>query len=159
VARHEVPVLFYDDLAVGDEWESPSRTVTESDVVTFAGLSGDFNPLHMDHQAAHHGPFGRPVAHGLLGLAIASGLTSYSPRVATLAFLAITDWKFLYPIAFGDTIRVITRVDALEPRSRGRRALVTWYRRIVNQDGKTLQEGHTQTLVRGRSATDRSVET
>jgi acyl dehydratase len=158
VARHEVSLLFYDDLAIGDEWESPARTITESDVVTFAGLSGDFNPLHMDHQAAREGPFGRPVAHGLLGLAIASGLTSHSPRVATMAFLTITDWKFLYPIAFGDTIRVISRVDALEPRSRGRRAVVTWHRRLVNQDGKTLQEGRTQTLVRGRLAKERPGE-
>jgi 3-hydroxybutyryl-CoA dehydratase len=151
VARHEVSALFFDDLAVGDEWESPCRTVTEADVVGFAGLSGDFNPLHMDHEAARRGPFGKPVAHGLLGLAIASGLTSQSPRVETLAFIAIKEWKFLRPIAFGDTVRVITRVDALERRSRGRRGVVTWHRRLVDYQGKALQEGLTQTLVRGRT--------
>jgi len=150
VARHVVSALGFDDLAVGDEWESPGRTVTEADVVGFAGLSGDFNALHMDHESARHGPFRKPVAHGLLGLAIASGLTSHSPRVETMALLAIIEWKFLRPIACGDTIRVITRVVALEPRSRGRRGVVTWHRRLVDVQGQTFQEGLTQTLVRGR---------
>ena len=96
---HAQHALAFDDLTVGDEWESPRRTVTEADVVGFAGLSGDFNPLHVDHESARDGPFGQPVAHGLLGLSIASGLTSHSPLVATQAFLAILEWKFLAPIA------------------------------------------------------------
>jgi acyl dehydratase len=150
VARQVPPSLFFNDLAVGDEWESPCRTVTEADVVGFAGLSGDFNALHVDHEAARRGPFRKPVAHGLLGLAIASGLSSHSPQVATLAFLQIKEWKFLLPIYFGDTVQVITRVDSLESRARGRRGVVTWHRRLVNQEGKTLQEGLTETLVRGR---------
>lgn len=152
MAMHALPVLTFDDLAVGDEWESPSRTVTEADVVAFAGLSGDFNPIHVDHHAASLGAFGRPVAHGLLGLAISSGLTSQTPRVATLAFLAILEWNFVRPIAFGDTIHVLTRVEAIEPKSRGRRAEVTWRRTLVNQDGATVQEGRSRTLVRGKSA-------
>jgi acyl dehydratase len=150
VSRKEIPALFFDDLAVGDEWESPRRTVTEADVVNFAGLSGDFNPLHVDHHHAQRSAFRKPVAHGLLGLSIASGLVSNAPRVETMAFLAILEWTFLQPIAFGDTIQVITRVEALEPRARGRRGVVTWRRRIINQDGVILQEGKTQTLVRGR---------
>jgi acyl dehydratase len=68
-----------------------------------------------------------------------------------MAFLQIKEWKFLHPIQFGDTIRVITRVQALEARSRGRRGVVTWHRRLVDQKGKTLQEGLTQTLVRART--------
>jgi acyl dehydratase len=150
VARHRIATLGFDDLAVGDEWESAGRTVTESDVVRFAGLSGDFNAIHTDHEQARRSPFGRPIAHGLLGLSIASGLASHAPRVDTLAFLTILDWKFLHPIAFGDTIHVITRVVSLSPRSRGRRGVVTWHRRLVNQHGQTLQEGTTQTLVRSR---------
>jgi acyl dehydratase len=150
VTRHALPCLTFDQLAVGDEWESPRRTVTEADVVAFAGLSGDFNPIHMDHHAARTGPFGKPIAHGLLGLALASGLTSNAPRVDTMAFLAILEWKFVSPIALGDTIHVITRVVSLEPRSRGRRGVVTWNRQVIDQHGKVLQEGLTQTLVRGR---------
>ena len=150
--RQPNPILSFDDLSVGDEWESPHRTVTETDVVNFAGLSGDFNPIHVDHDSARKGPFRRPVAHGLLGLAIASGLTSSSPRVDTVAFLAILEWKFLQPIAFGDTIHVVTRVVAVEPRARGRRGLVTWARTLINQDGEVVQEGTTQTLVRSRAS-------
>ncbi len=151
MARHEISTLNFAELAVGDEWESPRRTVTEADVVAFAGLSGDFNPLHMDHEAARDGPFGKPVAHGLLGLAIVSGLGSQAPRIATLAFLAILDWRFLEPIGFGDTVHVLTRVEALEPKARGRRGVVTWRRSLINQHGVVVQEGRTQTLVRGSS--------
>src|SRR5271156_5833203 len=66
VTRHTWSIRTFDDLVVGDEWERPRRTVTETDVVLFAGLSGDFNPLHVDHVAARENPFGRPVPPGLL---------------------------------------------------------------------------------------------
>jgi 3-hydroxybutyryl-CoA dehydratase len=148
VARHPCSILAFNDLVVGDEWESPGRTVTETDVVLFAGLSGDFNPLHIDHDSSEKGPFGRPVAHGLLGLAMATGLISQAPRIDTLAFLSILEWKFLLPILFGDTIRVVSRVESLEPQARGRRGVVTWYRYILNQNAQKVQEGRTQTLVR-----------
>jgi 3-hydroxybutyryl-CoA dehydratase len=150
VTRHHWDVLAFDDLVLGDEWESPARTVTQTDVVNFAGLSGDFNPLHCDHVSSAKGPFGRPVAHGLLGLAIATGLISHAPRVDTLAFLAILEWRFLLPICFGDTIKVVSRVEALEPQARGRRGIVTWSRQILNHQGQIVQEGRTQTLVRGK---------
>src|SRR4051812_14479053 len=152
VTRHAFEVLVFDDLVLGDEWESPARTVTEADVVLFAGLSGDFNPLHSNHELSKSGPFGRPVAHGILGLAIATGLITHAPRMETLAFLAILEWKFIAPIGFGDTIRVISRVEGLQAQARGRRGIVTWHRRVLNQDSITVQEGRTQTLVRGRPA-------
>jgi acyl dehydratase len=158
VSRQVKLTLVLEDLEVGDEWESPCRTVTEADVVNFAGVSGDFNSIHMDHHTAARGPFRRPIAHGLLGLAIASGLAASSPQVDTVAFLAINDWKFLRPIFFGDTIHVMTRVLSTEPKSRGRRGIVTWYRRIVNQDGVTVQEGTAQTLVRARARGGRGDE-
>lgn len=152
MTRHRATVLGYDDLAVGDEWETAGRTVTAADVAAFAGLSGDFNPLHVDHAwAAAEGPFGKPVAHGLLGLAIASGLASTTPRVETLAFLAILEWRFLLPVAFGDTVRVVATVESIEPQARGRRAAVVWRRRLLNQDDRVVQEGLIRTLVRART--------
>ncbi|MGC8639305.1 MAG: MaoC/PaaZ C-terminal domain-containing protein [Isosphaeraceae bacterium] len=154
--RESLDVLTFDDLTVGDEWETPGRTVTETDVVLFAGISGDYNPLHCNHNMASKGPFGRPVAHGLLGLAIATGLLSTAPRIDTLAFLSILEWRFILPIAFGDTISVVSRVEALEVQARGRRGVVTWHRQIKNQDGRVVQEGKTQTLVRGRTQTPTS---
>lgn len=150
MARRNAPILYFDDLSVGDEWETPARTVTEADVVNFACLSGDFNPIHVDQAFASKGAFGEPVAHGLLGLAIASGLGSNHPRVDTMALLAIQDWNFLQPIAFGDTIHCLTSVVSLEPTARGKRGIVTWRRQIVNQLGKAVQEGRYQTLVRSR---------
>ena len=150
MTRHSLDVLSFDDLVVGDEWESPGRTVTETDVVLFAGLSGDYNPLHSNHDLSKSGPFGRPVAHGILGLAIATGLISHAPRVDTMAFLAILEWRFLLPIVFGDTIKVISRIEALESQARGRRGIVTWHRHILNQNAQVVQEGRSQTLVRGK---------
>ncbi|GAC1463339.1 MAG: MaoC/PaaZ C-terminal domain-containing protein [Isosphaeraceae bacterium] len=152
--RREMTTLVFDDLVVGDEWESPRRTITEADVVNFAGISGDFNPLHMDQEFARQNAFRTPVAHGLLGLSVASGLSSHAPRVDTLALLAILEWKFLQPIKFGDTLGVITRVEALERKAHGRRGVVTWHRKIVNQEGCIIQEGVTQTLVGNRKDPD-----
>lgn len=145
--RQSNPILYFDDLAIEDEWESPRRTVTEADVVAFAGISGDFNPIHMDHEAARSGPFQKPIAHGLLGLAMASGLGSSAPRAATVAFLAIQEWQFLKPIFFGDTIRVLTKVIALDRRPNGRRGTVTWERLLLNQNDDHVQRGRYQTIV------------
>jgi acyl dehydratase len=144
--------LSLEDLEAGLSWTSPGRTVTESDVVAFACLSGDFNPIHVDESFAQGTPFRTRVAHGLLGLALSSGLASHAPRVDTIAFLGILEWNFLHPIFFGDTIRVESRIERVEPRARGRRGVVTWVRTLRNQDGKVVQEGRTQTLVRGRGA-------
>jgi acyl dehydratase len=149
MARRELEALGLSDLAPDDEWESPGRTVTEADVTAFAALSGDFNPLHVDHDFAARGPFRRPIAHGLLGMAILSGLASQSPRVKTVAFLGIREWNFREPIVFGDTVRVISRIASIEPRPSGRRGVVTWHRRLVNQRGEVVQEGTVITLVQG----------
>ncbi|GIW86784.1 MAG: monoamine oxidase [Isosphaeraceae bacterium] len=149
-------ILLLGDLRPGDQWRSPGRTITQADVVAFAGISGDFNPIHMDHEFAQSTPFGKPIAHGLLGLAIASGLGSHSPRVDTVAFLQILEWKFLEPIYFGDTVHLISRVVSVEPRGVGRRGVVTWHRQLVNQRGRVVQEGQAQTIVRSAPAPQRN---
>ena len=142
--------LYFDDVTVGQDWESQGRTVTESDIVGFAGLSGDFNAIHMDHEFAKTTPFRRPIAHGLLVFSIGSGLGLFNPPVRTLAFLSIRAWHFRGPVFIGDTIRLRTRALEKEARARGRRGLVTWLRQIINQEGKVVQEGETITLVEGR---------
>jgi 3-hydroxybutyryl-CoA dehydratase len=136
---------------VGQEWTSPGRTVTETDIVNFAGISGDFNPIHIDHEFARSTPFGKPIAHGLLGFSIASGLGQQYPPMRTLAFLSIREWHFREPIFPGDTIHVRCKVLTKETKARGRRGVVAWQRQVVNQAGKIVQEGITETLVQGRA--------
>ena len=142
--------LFFDDLQLGQEWESTGRTITEADIVNFAGLSGDFNPIHVDHEFAKTTPFRRPIAHGLLVFSVGSGLGVMCPAMRTVAFMMVREWTFKEPVFIGDTIRLRTRVLEITPRGRGRRAEVAWYRGIVNQEGKTVQDGVLVTLVEGR---------
>jgi acyl dehydratase len=144
--------LYFDDVEVGQQWESLGRTITETDIVNFAGISGDFNPIHMDHEFAKTTAFRRPIAHGLLVFSAASGLGLYSPPMRTLAFLRVNEWLFKGPIFVGDTIRVRGAVLSKEVRARGRRGEITWQRQIINQVGKVVQEGVTVTLVEGRAA-------
>src|SRR5437660_12746575 len=103
---------YFDDIQVGEEYESPGRTVTETDIVLFAGLSGDYNVLHTDAEFMKSSIFGERIAHGLLGLAIQAGLfTRAAQPYATLAFLGLR-WKFRGPIKIGDTSRVHAKVSA-----------------------------------------------
>jgi 3-hydroxybutyryl-CoA dehydratase len=144
--------LYADDVEVGQEWQSLGRTITEADIVNFAGLSGDFNPIHLDHEFARSTPFHRPIAHGLLVFSVGSGLALYIPPMRTLAFVGIRDWQFKGPVFIGDTVHVHTKIVEKEVRARGRRAVITWFRQIINQEGKVVQEGVTQTIVEGRGA-------
>ena len=138
--------LYFDELQVGQKWHSPARTVTETDVVNFAGLTWDFDPLHTDHEFARQTPFRQPIAHGLLGLSFLAGLSSTAPRIRTAALVAVTDWKFLKPIFFGDTVHVVTEVTEKRPNGR-RTGRVLWKRQLVNQKGEVVQEGTIETLV------------
>jgi acyl dehydratase len=142
--------LYFEDVEIGQEWESLGRTITETDIVNFAGLSGDFNPIHIDHEFAATTPFRRPIAHGLLVFSVASGLGLYSPPMRTLAFLGIREWHFRDPVFVGDTLHALSKVLNKEVRGRGRRGEITWQRQIINQDRKVVQEGVTRTLVEGR---------
>ena len=100
--------LYFDDLEVGQEWASGGRTVTEADIVNFAGFSGDFNPIHIDHEFAKTTPFRRPIAHGFGVFCIASGLGVNSPPVRTIALLRVNVWNFILPVFAGDTMRSVT---------------------------------------------------
>jgi 3-hydroxybutyryl-CoA dehydratase len=150
--------LFFDDVEIGQEWLSPGRTVTETDIVNFAGLSGDFNPIHVDHEFAKTTPYHHPIAHGLLILSISSGLALHHPPMRTLAFVSVRAWQFKGPVFIGDTIRVRTRVLEKEVKARGRRGRIAWERTILNQEDKVVQEGITETLVEGRAARNQKLE-
>ena len=143
--------LFFDDVEIGQEWLSLGRIVTQADLVNFAGISGDFNPIHLDHEFAKTTPYRQPIAHGLLVWSIASGLGLYAPPMRTQAFLSVKEWHFREPVIVGDTIRSWSRVAVKEERARGRRGVITWERRILNQTDKVVQEGTVLTLIEGRA--------
>jgi acyl dehydratase len=142
--------LYFEDLEVGQEWQSHGRTVTEADIVNFAGLSGDFNPIHVDHEYCKSSPFRRPIAHGLLVFSIGSGLGTTTPLVRTLAFLSVRHWQFRGPVFIGDTISIRGKVIEKHLRGRGKRGEIVWQRTILNQDNKIVQEGVLVTLVEAR---------
>lgn len=144
--------LGFDELEVGDSFVSAARTITQAEVTLFAGISGDFNPIHMDHVHAAEGPFRQPIAHGLLVLSVASGLGIQAPKTNTLAFLGIENWEFVKPVLFGDTIHVRNTVTGLEVRSRGRRGIVTWTKEVLNQKGQVVQKGTTRTMIASKHA-------
>jgi acyl dehydratase len=141
---------YFEDIAVGEEYESPGRTVTETDIVLFAGLSGDYNILHTDAEFMKQSIFGERIAHGLLGLAIQAGLfTRATPAYATLAFVGLR-WRFKGPIKIGDTIRVLAKVVAKKETAKPDRGLITLERQVLNQRGEVVQEGETDMMVERR---------
>lgn len=150
--------VFWEDLDVGVGGRSPGRTVTEAEVVAFAGLSGDFNPLHTDAEYARaHSFAGERVAHGLLGLSIASGLFTRTLlgaalREQVLAMLSL-EWSFVGPIRFGDTVALDFAVAARRETSKPDRGIVTIERTLVRLDDDALvQRGTTTLLVARRPA-------
>src|SRR2546428_10512831 len=124
---------FFDEIQIGEEYESPGRTVTETDIVIFAGLSGDYNILHTDAEFMKSSIFGERIAHGLLGLAIQAGLfTRAGQPYATLAFVGLR-WKVKGPIKIGDTIRLRAKVIGQKETPKPDRGLVTLQRSVLNQ--------------------------
>jgi acyl dehydratase len=141
---------YFDDIAVGETYESPGRTVTESDIVLFAGLSGDYNILHTDAEYMKQSIFGERIAHGLLGLTIQSGLFARTTQPFAAVALAGLRWRFKNPIKIGDTIRVIAKVTAKKEGDKPDRGLITLERRVLNQRGEVVQEGETDVMVERR---------
>jgi len=135
--------LYFDDFEEGQKFVSPGRTILESDVMQFAGLSMDFNPLHTDHEFAKGTVFGRPIAHGFLGLCIASGLT-YRMGIfneTAIAFLGIKEWTIKAPIFFGDTVHVEVIIKEKRKTSNPGRGIIVRDTKLVKQDGTVVQEG------------------
>ena len=141
----------YADLHVGMAFRSPGRTITDADLVAFAGLTGDYSELHTSDVYAKSSEFGRRVAHGMLGLAYAHGLMwarTGELRETAVAFLGIDDWRFVGPIFVGDTIFVNYRIAELrDSKSRPLQAIATFDVEVVKQDGSVVQRGRKALLV------------
>ncbi|GAB7538300.1 MaoC/PaaZ C-terminal domain-containing protein [Burkholderia sp. 22PA0099] len=135
----------FDDLYVGMTFRSPGRTITDADLVGFAGLTGDFSELHTSDVYAKHSQFGRRVAHGMLGLAYAHGLMwarTGELRETAIAFLGINDWKFAAPLFVGDTMFVNYTIRELrDSKSKPTQAVALFDVEVVNQSGEVVQRG------------------
>ncbi len=143
---------YFEDLEVGQEWLSAGRTITEADIVNFAGVSGDFNPFHVNEEFARTNVYGGRVAHGVLSLAIAVGLfVSNGPCEGTILGLVGIDARFTAPIRPGDTIRVNYCVAKLLPGEDPRMGVAIFNGEIYNQDGEKRVYGHIKALVLRRT--------
>ncbi|MCS7178360.1 MAG: MaoC/PaaZ C-terminal domain-containing protein [Anaerolineae bacterium] len=142
---------YFEDIAIGEEIESAPRTITEADILAFAELSGDTNPLHIDPEYARTTIFGERIAHGLLGLSVASGLAWQTGLIegTAEAFIGL-DWKFRAPIRIGDTVRLrmVTTQKREMPHLGG--GLVTLSATLLNQRDEVVQKGTWTVLVRAR---------
>ena len=145
--------LYFEEFEEGLELETRGRTITETDIVNFAGLSGDYNPMHTNAQFAAQTPFGQRVAHGLLGLSVASGL-SYQMGFLEGTVIAFTglEWKFREPVLIGDTIRAQVKVTKRREMKAAGGGFVTFDIKVVNQDNKITQKGEWTVLVASKPA-------
>lgn len=143
--------LHYEDFEVGYSMKTIGRTITETDIVNFAGLSGDFNRIHTDAVYAAKDSFGQRVAHGMLVQSIATGLAVQSGIMegTVLAFRELT-CKFSLPIFIGDTVHVVLEViDKKLFRRLGGGNIVIKYA-VMNQDEKAVQRGEWVMLIKSR---------
>lgn len=131
----------FDQFNVGDTFVCQSRTVTEADVVNFAGISGDFNPLHTDEAYGKTTPFGGRIAHGVLVLAIGTGqINQLGIFEGTTLALLQQSIKYVGAVKFGDTIHLESKVAEKKESSKPDRGILTLENKIINQDGKAVIE-------------------
>ena len=138
--------LYFEDFHVGQKFVTKARTITETDIINFAGVSWDHNQLHTDAEYAAGTPFGRRIAHGLLGVVAHAGLSYQLTEESILALLELK-WKFHLPICIGDTIHVEQKVKDLRESATGDRGILTFEKEVKNQDNKVVQTGTTTILL------------
>ena len=136
--------LYFEDFEIGVKLRTAGRTITEADIVTFAGLSGDFNQIHTNAEYAAADTFGQRVAHGLLVQSIATGLAVQSGVIegTVLAFREL-DAKFSLPVFIGDTVHVEIEIVDKKPLPRLRGGNVVMKYAVVNQGGQATPVSYT----------------
>jgi acyl dehydratase len=142
---------YFDDFDLGEEHLTPSRTLTETDVVLFAAMSGDYNELHTSETFGRNTQFGRRIGHGLLGLSVSHGLFFRLGLVegTAIAFLGIESWKFEAPFFLGDTIRVKVKVaEKKASQSKPDRGLIKFFFQVIKEDGAVIQSGYKTIMIR-----------
>jgi acyl dehydratase len=146
--------LYWEEWEIDQEFVSPARTVTEADVVHFAGISGDFNPLHVNEEFCKNTIFGTRIAHGPLIYSIAAGLLFqlhlYDDTL--IAFLGFDSLKFTKPVKIGDTINARIKVIEKRETSKPDRGIMKRTLEVVNQHGDVVQEGVQAFLLKRKPA-------
>ena len=144
--------LYFEDFEAGQTITSPGRTITEADIVAFAALTGDWNPIHTDAIYAAKQPGGQRIAHGLLGMSIASALAMRLGFLeeSLLAFREIETWKYSRPILIGDTVHVRIIILESRPVLRLQGGLVKLGLELLNQAEQITQHGRWSVLVKSR---------
>lgn len=141
---------YFDDYKLGDTVTSRTRTITEADIVNFAGLSGDFHELHLSEEFARSGPFGRRIAHGALVFSISTGLTiQMGGHENIIAFYGVDKLRFTNPTFIGDTIHGAKRVIELTPKDDAR-GVVAFETRVINQRNEPVVVYQDRVLLRRR---------
>ncbi len=143
--------LYFEEFVIGENIASATRTITETDIVAFAAFSGDYNELHTSEPYAAKTPFGKRIAHGLLGLSIASGLAfQMGFLIGTVDAFRSVEWEFTAPIYIGDTIHIVAEVVETKPFPRLGNGRVTFKVSVQNQNGQVVQRGSWSLLIRNK---------
>ncbi len=145
--------LWFEEFTEGLSIETRGRTITESDVINFAGVSGDFNPMHTDAEYAKTTQFGARVAHGALVFSIATGLAYQLGFLegTVIAFLSF-DWKLRAPVYIGDTVKVSASVAKRRAMAAAGGGMVTFDVKVTNQTGEVTQKGEWVIMVKSKPA-------
>lgn len=141
--------LYFEEFNVGQKILTGDRTVSEKDILTFADLTGDNNRIHTDAEFSKAGPFGQQIAHGLLGLSIASGLAWKTGILegTVIAFREVNEWKFIKPVFIGDTVKAELNVTEAKALPRIGAGSVTINVELKNQKNETCMKGNWTMLV------------
>ncbi len=139
--------LYFEEFEIGDQAESVGRTITETDIVNFAALSGDWNRIHTDEEYSKQQMFGQRIAHGLLVLSVASGLAVRMGFMeeTVQAFMGL-EWQFRKPVFIGDTVRLRATVKEKKAMKRLGGGLVIFKMEVLNQQGEVCQRGEWSVL-------------
>lgn len=142
---------FFEDLEIGEKHVSSGRTITETDVVSFAGLSGDYNPLHTDKEYARKSLFKKRIAHGALTFSVMTGLWDRLGilRETVIAFYGVDSMRFVKPVYIGDTIYV--ELEVLKKQDKGENGIVTLLNRVYNQKDEVVMVCHAHLLMKKRT--------
>jgi len=152
MAEYRPRGMYFEEFTEATEVVSMGRTITESDIVNFAGVSGDFNTIHTDAQFGKATPYGERIAHGLLVLSVATGLATRLGFMegTVIAFIGL-EWKFKGAVKIGDTVHLVAKVKQTKAMRAMGGGFVVFDVRVLNQRNEVVQQGEWTVLVKSKA--------